>query len=156
MDKNVFIAPSAVVEGDVTLGNNVSVWHGAVIRADMAPISVGDNSNVQEGCVLHVDYNCPVSIGCGVTIGHGAIIHGCEIGDNSLIGMGAIILNGAKIGKNCIVGAGALVTGGTVVEDGTMMLGSPAKPKRQLRDDEIEMNRKNAEEYVALAADRNK
>lgn len=151
MNKNVYIAETAVVEGNVSLSEDVSVWHGAVLRADLAPITVGRGSNIQECSVVHVDTGCPVSIGSNVTIGHGAIIHGCTIGNNSLIGMGCIILNGAVIGDNCIIGAGALVTGGTVVPNGHMALGSPAKVKRPLSEEEIKMNTYNALEYVSLS-----
>ena len=146
----LFIAQGAVVCGDVKMGNNVSIWYNAVIRGDMAPITIGDNSNVQECSVLHVSENMPLTIGEGVTVGHGAILHSCEIGDNSLIGMGAIVLDGAKIGKNCIIAAGALITGGTEIPDGSLVMGSPGKIRREMTDAEIEANRKNAEEYVHL------
>lgn len=148
--QKLFIAQGAVICGDVTMGNRVSVWYNAVIRGDMAPITIGDDSNVQECAVLHVSENMPLSIGQGVTVGHGAILHSCTIGDNSLIGMGAIVLDGAKIGKNCIVGAGALVTGGTEIPDGSLVIGSPGKVRREMTEAEIEANRKNAEEYVHL------
>ena len=150
ISEKAYITKTAVIEGDVTIEDNVSVWYGAVLRGDLAPISVGEGSNVQENAVIHVDKNCPVKIGKGVTIGHGAIIHGCTIDDNSLIGMGAIVLNGAKIGKNCIIGAGALVTGNTEIPDGSLVIGSPAKVKREVTEAEIESNRENAEEYVNL------
>lgn len=146
----LFIAQGAVVTGDVTLGNRVSIWYNAVLRGDMAPITIGDDSNVQECSVLHVSEGMPLSIGRGVTVGHGAILHSCTIGDNSLIGMGAIVLDGAKIGKNCIIAAGALVTGGTEIPDGSLVMGSPGKVRREMTEAEIESNRKNAEEYVAL------
>ncbi len=148
--KKLFIAQGAVICGDVTLGDKVSVWYNAVIRGDMAPITIGDESNVQECSVLHVSEDMPLTIGNGVTVGHGAILHSCTIGDNSLIGMGAIVLDGAKIGKNCIVGAGALVTGGTEIPDGSLVIGSPGKVRRETTDAEIKANRKNAEEYIVL------
>ena len=148
--KKQFIAQGAVLCGDVTLGNNVSIWYNAVIRGDMAPINIGDDSNVQECSVLHVSENIPLTIGKGVTVGHGAILHSCEIGDNSLIGMGAIILDNAKIGKNCIIAAGALVTGGTEIPDGSLVMGSPGKVRREMTEAEIEANRQNAAEYVHL------
>ncbi|MBO4897783.1 MAG: gamma carbonic anhydrase family protein [Clostridia bacterium] len=154
MNKNIFISAKAVVEGDVTIGEGSGVWHFASVRGDLAPIVIGKNTNIQENCTLHVDTGVPLTLGDGITCGHGAILHGCEIGDNSLIGMGAIVLNGAKIGKNCIVGAGALVTGGTVVPDGSLVLGSPAKVKRELTEDEIKANKNNADEYVKLAMKR--
>lgn len=150
ISEKAYITKTAVIEGDVTVEDNVSIWYGAVLRGDLAPIYVGEGSNVQENCTLHVDRNCPVKIGKGVTIGHGAIIHGCTVGDNSLIGMGAIVLNGAVIGKNCIIGAGALVTGGTIVPDNSLVIGSPGKVKREVTEAEIAANKENAEEYVNL------
>lgn len=147
-DENVLILPGAAVYGEVAFGSGCSVWFNAVIRGDEAPITVGDNTNVQDCAVLHVDENCPLRIGSGVTVGHGAILHGCTIGDNTLIGMGAIILNGARIGKNCIIGAGALVSGKTEIPDGWMAYGNPAKPVRRLRPAEIESNRQNCEKYL--------
>lgn len=150
ISRKAYITKTAVLEGDVTVADNVSIWYGAVLRGDLAPITVGEDSNVQENSVIHVDKNCPVIIGKGVTIGHGAIIHGCSIGDNSLIGMGAIILNGAKIGKNCIIGAGALVTSNAEIPDNSLVIGSPAKVKREVTEAEIEGNRENAREYVNL------
>ncbi len=150
ISEKAYITKTAVIEGDVTVEENVSIWYGAVLRGDLAPIYVGEGSNVQENCTLHVDRNCPVKIGKGVTIGHGAIIHGCTVGDNSLIGMGAIVLNGAVIGKNCIIGAGALVTGGTQIPDNSLVIGSPGKVKREVTEAEIAANKENAEEYVNL------
>lgn len=146
-----FIAPSADVMGDVELGENSSIWYQAVVRGDHDRISIGAGSNIQDGCVIHADKGHPAIIGKNVTVGHRAIIHGCQIGDNTLVGMGAIVLNGAKIGKNCIIGAGALVTGGTEIPDGMMALGSPAKVRRPLSQHEIEMNEKSARSYVACA-----
>ncbi len=148
--KKLFIAQGAVVCGEVTMGDKVSIWYNAVVRGDMAPVVIGDETNIQECSVLHVSKGIPLVLGKGVTVGHGAILHSCTIGDNSLIGMGAIVLDGAKIGKNCIIGAGALVTGGTEIPDGSLVIGSPAKVKREMRPEEIEANRKNAEEYVHL------
>lgn len=150
ISEKAYITKTAVIEGDVTVEDKVSVWYGAVLRGDLAPIFVGEGSNVQENAVLHVDKNCPVKIGKGVTIGHGAIIHGCTIDDNSLIGMGAIVLNGANIGKNCIIGAGALVTGNTQIPDNSLVIGSPGKVKREVTEEEIEANKENAEEYINL------
>lgn len=148
--KKLFIAQGAVVCGDVTLGDKVSIWYNAVLRGDLAPIVIGDESNIQECSVLHVTNDIPLTLGKGVTVGHGAILHSCTIGDNSLIGMGAIVLDGAKIGKNCIIGAGALVTGGTEIPDGSLVVGSPAKVRREMTEAEIAANRHNAEEYVTL------
>lgn len=147
----VRIAPGAHVVGDATLGEQCSVWYNAVIRADEAAITIGTETNVQDGAVIHVSAGHPVLIGDGVTIGHGAIVHGCTVGSNSLIGMGAIILDGAEVGSNCIVGAGALVTQGTHVPDGYMAFGSPARVVRPLTKQEVERNRANAREYVRLA-----
>ena len=137
--------------GDVALGAGCSIWYHATVRADRAPISIGNGSNIQDNCVIHVDEGFPVTIGNYVTVGHGAILHGCQVGDGSLIGMGAIILNGAKIGKNCIVAAGALVTQNTEIPDGMLAMGSPAKVIRKLTEEEIASNRKNAEEYIEEA-----
>lgn len=142
------IARGAILVGNVTLGEQSSVWYNAVVRADNEPITIGARSNIQDCCVLHVDEGNPIQIGDGVTVGHGAILHGCTIGDNSLIGMGAVVLNGARIGKNCIIGAAALVTQGMEVPDSSMVLGVPAKVRRPLTEEEIEGNRRAAAEYV--------
>ena len=146
--KDVIMAESAVVRGDVEMGAGCTVWHNATIRGDMAPIRIGKETNIQDNAVVHVDYGFPTDIGDGVTVGHSAIVHGCSVGDNSLIGMGAIILNGAKIGKNCIVGAGALVTQNKEFADGTLIVGSPAKAVRELTPEEIQHNRDNALAYI--------
>ena len=142
-----YIAPSAVVTGDVTLENNVNIWHGAVLRGDSGQIFVGENSNIQDNCVLHEK----ITIGQNCTIGHGAIIHGCTIGDNCLIGMGAIILNGAVLEDGCLVGAGALVTGKVHAPTGSLVLGSPAKVVRELTQDELENSLLDAKNYIDLA-----
>lgn len=152
LGKNVFIADGAIVRGDVTLDDYANIWFNAVVRADADSITIGKNSNVQDNCVLHVDIDAPLHIGDNVTIGHGAIIHGCTIGINSLIGMGAIILNHAVIGKNCIIGAGALVTQNTVIPDNSLVIGSPAKVKRTVTDQEIDDITHNAIHYVNEAA----
>ncbi|MBQ6524058.1 MAG: GNAT family N-acetyltransferase [Atopobiaceae bacterium] len=146
-----YAAPTAVVEGAVRLGHNCSVWHGAVIRGDEAPISVGAGTNVQDNAVIHVGPGHGVTIGEGVTIGHGAIVHGCTVGDNTLIGMGAIVLNGAQVGQDCIIGAGALVTQGSVIPAGSVAVGSPAKVVRLTKPEEVSSNRQNALDYVRLA-----
>ena len=145
--KNCYLAPSAVVTGDVTLGNNVSIWHGAVLRGDSGAITVGENSNVQDNCVLHEK----VTIGKGVSVGHGAILHGCTVGDDCVIGMGAIILNDAVIGDHCLVGAGSLVTGKMNAPAGSLILGNPAKVVKELTPEQIDYIHKDAENYVALA-----
>ena len=150
-EKAVFIAPGAIVLGDVILGENVGIWYHATVRGDRSTIVIGKGSNVQDNAVVHVDAEHKVEIGENVTIGHSAIIHGCFIGDNSLIGMGAIIMNGARIGKNCIVGAGALVTQNMIIPDNSLVLGNPAKIKRQVTEEEIAANLRNAESYVQEA-----
>lgn len=142
------VAEGAVVRGHVTLGENVSVWYNAVLRGDVDAIEVGNDTNIQDGCIVHEDFGCPARIGRRVTVGHGAILHGCTVGDDTLIGMGAIVLNGARIGAGCIVGAGALVTQGTVVPDGSVVLGSPVRIVRQVTTEELEHNRANAQLYV--------
>jgi gamma-carbonic anhydrase len=147
-----FVAESSEVIGDVVLGPNSSIWFGAVARGDMNTIRVGENTNIQDHCVLHgVRNKYPVSIGNEVTIGHGAIIHGCTIEDRTLIGMGAIILGGAIIGAESIVGAGALVVEGSAIPPRSLVVGSPAKVKRPVTDDEILHARQLAQNYVELA-----
>lgn len=141
----------AKILGDVTLGENVSVWHNAVIRADLEPITIDDNSNVQDNCVLHVSKDYPVKIGKNVSIGHNATVHGCRIDDDVLIGMGATILNGAHIPRNCLVGAGSLITENKEFPENSLIIGFPAKAVRELKDEEIESIKENAEEYVNLA-----
>lgn len=152
IERNVYIAPGAVVRGDITLHENVSVWFHAVIRAEEGTVVIGNGSNVQDGCVIHVDKGADVTIGQHVTIGHNAIVHGCTVGDNTIVGMGAIVMNHAVVGKNCIVAAGALVTEHTVIPDNSLVMGSPARVKRMLTQEEIEHNRYNAEHYVNAAA----
>lgn len=149
--KNVFVAQGAILRGDVTLGEHSSVWFNAVIRAETASIVIGQNTNIQDNCVLHVDAGTDVRIGNQVTIGHGAIVHGCTIGDNTLIGMGAVILNHAVIGKNCIIGAGALITQNMVIPDNSLVIGNPGKIKRDLTSSEIEDIAENAAYYVKEA-----
>lgn len=151
--EGVFVADTARVVGDVKIGKNCSIWYGAVIRGDEAPIQIGRNTNVQDNCVIHADKGFDVEIGADVTIGHGSIVHGCRIGAGSLIGMGAIILNGAVIGKDCLIGAGALVTGRSNIPDKSLVIGSPARVKRILTEDEIREQHKNIEMYVQLTKD---
>ena len=148
-DEDVLICDGACVVGDVTLGKGVSVWYNAVIRGDKGPIVVGEDTNVQDGVVIHNR----TTIGAGCTLGHNAIVHGCTVGDNCLIGMGAVVLDGAKIGDNCLVGAGSLVTGKMDAPAGSMILGSPAKVVRPLTEAEIEDIRESMREYLALAED---
>jgi carbonic anhydrase/acetyltransferase-like protein (isoleucine patch superfamily) len=146
-DENVMIAEGASVVGDVTLAKGVSIWYNAVLRGDEGAITVGENTNIQDGAILHEETH----VGAGCTVGHNAIVHGCTVGDNVLIGMGAIVLNGAKIGNDCIVGAGALVTGKMDAPAGSMILGSPAKIVRQLTEAEIEGNRESCRGYLHAA-----
>ena len=146
-DESVLLAEGAQVSGDVTLGHEVNIWYNAVLRGDDGAIVVGEGTNIQDCAVLHEE----TTVGRGCTIGHGAIVHGCTVGDNTLVGMGAIILNGARIGSNCIVGAGALVTGKMDAPDGMMILGSPAKVVRPLTEAEIESNRASAQGYLEAA-----
>ena len=143
-----WIAPDAHVIGQVELGDDVGIWFGAVLRGDNEPITVGAGTNIQEGVMVHTDPRFPVAIGIDCTIGHHAIVHGCTIGNNSLIGMGATILNGAKIGRNCLVGANALVTEGKEFPDNSLIVGSPAKAVRTLDDDAVEKLRLSAQRYV--------
>lgn len=149
--KDVFVAPTAVVTGEATLSEGCSIWHGAVLRADEDAIVLGPRTNVQDNAVVHVSAGHPAILGEGVTVGHGAIVHGCMVGDNTLIGMGSIILDGARIGSNCIVGAGALVKKGDVIPDGLVVLGIPARAARKMTEDDIAANHRNAEIYVNLA-----
>lgn len=146
-----FIADSADIIGQVCLGSDVSVWFGVVVRGDNEPVTIGERSNIQENCVLHTDPGFPLVTGSNVTVGHQATLHGCTIGDSSLIGMGAIVLNGAVIGKQSIVAAGSLITAGQRFPDQTLIMGSPAKVFRVLNEQElIELN-KSAERYVIRA-----
>ena len=147
----VVIALGAHVLGEATLGPRCSVWYNAVVRADEAPITIGTETNIQDCAVIHVSTGPPTAIGEGVTIGHGAIVHGCTVGSNTLIGMGAIVLDDAEIGRDCIIGAGALVTKGMRIPDGSLAFGNPARIIRSLTEEEIEANRANAAEYVRLA-----
>lgn len=137
--------------GDVTIKENASIWYHATVRGDRAAIVIGSGSNIQDNCVVHVDAEHPVTIGNHVTVGHSAVLHGCEIGDNSLIGMGAIVMNGCVIGKNCIVGAGALVTGNIRIPDNSLVLGNPAGIKRRVTEREVEANLQNARLYAEEA-----
>ncbi|WP_447758749.1 gamma carbonic anhydrase family protein [Sphingopyxis fribergensis] len=146
---NTWVAPSADLIGEVVLGHDVGIWFGAVIRADNTPIVIGDRSNIQEGAMLHSDPEVPLRIGTGCTIGHHAILHGCTLGDNVLVGMGATILNDAVIGDNCLVGAGALVTEGKNFPPGSLIVGVPAKAVRELSPEAISDLEQSAADYVA-------
>lgn len=148
-DGSSWIAPSADVIGDARLGRDVGVWFGAVIRADNTPIVIGDRTNIQEGAMLHSDPGAPLTIGAGVTVGHHAILHGCTVEDDVLIGMGATLLNHARIGAGSLVGAGALVTEGKTFPPGSLIVGSPARAVRQLDPEAIERLRLSATAYAA-------
>ena len=148
---SIVICPGAQVSGDVELGEDVSVWHGAVIRGDTDSITIDDNSNVQDNCVVHCTKGFPVEIGKNVSIGHGAVVHGCKLEDNVLIGMNATVLNGAHIGKNSIVGAGAVVSEGKDFPEGSLILGVPAKVVKQLNESQVKLIQDNADNYVKLS-----
>ena len=150
---SAWVAPSAELIGDVQLGEAASVWFGAVIRADNTPIVVGARSNIQEGAMLHSDPGAPCTVGEGCTVGHHAILHGCTLGPNVLVGMGATVLNRAAIGENSLVGAGALVTEGKTFPPGSLIVGSPARAVRQLEEAAIAALRLSAAHYVAKAAE---
>ena len=152
VDATAWVAPGAHVIGEVILGAHSSVWFGATLRGDNEPITVGEGTNVQENCVFHTDPGLPLTIGAGCTIGHKAMLHGCIIGENTLIGMGATVLNGARIGNNCLIGAGALVTEGKEIPDGSLVMGMPAKVIRVLDEAAIEGLRKSALRYQERAA----
>ena len=143
-----WVAPNAQLMGAIVLKENASVWFNAVLRGDNEPITIGENSNVQDGAVMHTDIGYPLTLGTNVTIGHQAMLHGCTVGDNSLIGIGATILNGAKIGRNCLIGAHALVSEGKEIPDNSMVLGMPGKVVRELGEDNEKMMIASATIYV--------
>lgn len=145
---SAWVADSARVIGDVTLGEDSSVWFGTVVRGDTATITIGSGTNIQDGSVLHADVGKPLTIGDHVTVGHKVMLHGCTVGDGSLIGIGAVVLNGARIGKHCLVGAGSLVTEGKEFPDGSMILGSPAKVVRSLTPEQIAALEASAQHYM--------
>ena len=147
-DDNFWIAPNASVIGEVNLERDASIWFNAILRADNEPITIGEGSNVQDGAIVHTDPGFACRIGKKVTVGHMAMLHGCSIGDGSLIGIGSVILNGAKIGKNCIIGSKALVTEGMEVPDGSMVLGIPGKIKKTLNEEEESIVSIGAEHYI--------
>ena len=148
---SAWVADNAQVIGAVSLGEHASVWFGTTLRGDTSTITIGPGSNIQDGSVLHADEGLPLTIGAHVTVGHQVMLHGCTIGDESLIGIGAIVLNGAKIGKNCLVGAGSLVTEGKEFPDGSMIIGSPARVVKGLSPEQIEGLRQSAKHYIANA-----
>jgi carbonic anhydrase/acetyltransferase-like protein (isoleucine patch superfamily) len=151
VDDTAWVAPGSHVIGRVTLHAGSSVWFGAVIRGDNEPIIIGQGSNIQENAVLHTDPDAPLTIGRGCTIGHKAMLHGCTIGDNSLVGMGATVLNGAVIGENCLIGAGALIPERKVIPPGSLVMGVPGRVVRMLDDDAIEGLRQSAAHYMQNA-----
>lgn len=151
IDSSAFIAKGAIVIGNVTLEADVSIWYNATVRSSDDPIRIGQGSNVQDNAVIHVDKHYKVDIGKNVTIGHSAVVHGCLVGDNTLIGMGAIILNGASVGKNCIIGAGALVTQGAVIPDNSLVVGCPGKVIRQVSKEDVDASIHNALHYIEEA-----
>lgn len=143
-----WIAPNAVVLGDVILESGASIWFNAVLRGDTDTLSVGENSNIQDGSILHADEGVPLLIGRDVTVGHKAMLHGCTVGDNSLIGIGAVVLNGAVIGKNCLIGANSLIPEGKVIPDGSLVMGQPGKVVRELTEAQIAGITMSAAHYV--------
>lgn len=150
IDESCFVAPSADIIGNVHIAENSTVWFNAVLRGDIAAIIIGKNSNIQDGCIIHCDRGIDTVVGDNVVVGHNAILHGCKIRNNSLIGMGATVLNNAVIGENCIIGAGALVTSGKEIPPNSLVLGSPGKVVRQLKPEEIQAITDNAQRYVEL------
>jgi len=143
-----WVAPSASVIGNVILHTNASVWFGATLRGDNDPITVGPDSNIQDGSVLHTDFGSPLTLGRGVTVGHNAMLHGCEVGDYSLIGIGAVVLNGVRIGRNCIIGTNALITEGKVIPDNSLVMGQPGKVVRERDPEHIAVLQMSADHYV--------
>ncbi|WP_416637470.1 gamma carbonic anhydrase family protein [Pseudomonas sp. OHS18] len=146
-----WIAPNATVIGNVRLDEGASVWFGAVLRGDNELIHIGENSNVQDGAVLHTDPGSPLTLGTGVTVGHNAMLHGCTVGDYSLVGINAVVLNGARIGKHCIIGANALIAEGKEIPDGSLVVGSPGKVVRELTEQQKKMLEAGAAHYVQNA-----
>ena len=153
IDPAARVAETAVVVGEVSVEAGASLWYGAVLRGDEAPIRVGRDSNIQDNAVLHCDEDFPMTVGRGVTVGHGAILHGCTVEDGALIGMGAVLLNGCVIGAGSLVAAGALVTQGAVIPPGSLVVGSPAKVRRPLRGEEAAELARDAEKYLRLSAE---
>ncbi len=152
VDEGAWVAPNASLVGDVQLAAGASVWYGAVVRGDGAPIRIGNGSNIQDNCVVHVDPGFPVSVGAGVSVGHGAVLHGCTIGDDVLVGMHATVLNGARVGAGSLIAAGALVTEGADIPEGSLVAGVPGKVRRPLTSDELDHIRHNGKNYHELAS----
>ena len=153
IDPDARIAREAVILGDVAIGAGSSVWYFSVIRGDEASITIGRGPNIQENSTVHVTTGCPAVIGDGVTVGHNAVLHSCTVGDGSLIGMGSVVLDQASIGKDCLIAAGSLVTKGMQIPDGSLVMGSPARVKRQLTEEEKEDMRNNAQVYLEISKD---
>jgi len=151
--ESVFVAPTATVVGNVRIGAHSSVFFGAVLRSELDEIVIGEGTNIQDNCVVHIERGIPVHVGSGCTIGHSAIVHSCTVGDNTLVGMGAIILNGAVVGKNCIIGAGALIPQNAVIPDGSLVVGMPGKVRRAVTEEEIATNQASAVMYMEEAAE---
>ena len=149
---SVFIAPTATVVGNVRIAADSSVFFGAVLRSELDEITIGEGTNIQDNCVLHIERGLSLHVGSGCTVGHSAILHSCTVGDNTLVGMGAIVLNGAVVGSNCIIGAGALIPQHAVIPDGSLVLGIPAKVRRSVTEEEIASNRASAAMYREEAA----
>ncbi len=152
IDPSAYVFDNAVVIGKVVLGPGVSVWPGCVLRGDVEDIIVGENTNIQDGSIIHTNYDMPALIGKGVVIGHRAVLHGCKIGDRCLIGMGAVILDGASVGDDCIIAAGALVTENSRIPAGSVVFGVPGKVSRPITEDEKRKIAENAKEYLGFAA----
>ena len=150
--KHVFIAPSAVIIGNVTIGDGASIWFNAVLRGDMAPIRIGAGSNIQDNCTVHTDFGKPAIIGAHVTVGHNAVVHGCTIDDGSLVGIGAIVLNGAHVMAQTVVAAGAVVREGACFGPRQLVAGAPAAVKKDLADQPMDRFERSAEEYLRLSA----
>ncbi|MEG2246187.1 MAG: gamma carbonic anhydrase family protein [Peptostreptococcaceae bacterium] len=151
IDSSVFIAETACIIGDVKIGKNANIWYNAVIRGDENSISIGENTNIQDGTVIHIEYNCETLIGKNVTVGHKALIHGCKIGDNTLIGMGSIVLGGAEIGECTLIGAGSLIPPNKKIPSGVLAMGSPAQVIRELTEEEKQNLINSALKYVETA-----
>jgi carbonic anhydrase/acetyltransferase-like protein (isoleucine patch superfamily) len=151
--KNCFIAPSADIIGEVEIGDGSSVWYHATVRGDLERIRIGKDVSIQDNCVLHTSVGEPIEIGDSVVVGHGAIVHGARIAGHTIIGMGAILLSGSRIGRDCIIGAGSVVTEGTVIPDGSIAMGIPAKVVKQVSGEHIERIERNVQEYVGLTKD---
>ena len=151
LGRDVWIAPNATIIGDVRLGDNASIWWNAVLRGDNDTIAIGAGSNIQDGCVLHADAGVPLTLGAGVTVGHLVMLHGCTIGDQSLIGIKTVILNHAVIGRHCIIGANSLIPEGKVIPERSLVVGSPGKVVRELSDEEVARLQRSAQGYVANA-----